>query len=143
MNVCGAAGDDAFAGAAGGCIDSLYPFDANDKFDYAGAIANTLDAGVPVTLYYGKMDTACNYVGGAELAEQIKWKSQGEYNEAELSAFEVAGVEIGQTKSFGGLTYYQWEMSGHMVGLDEGAASSASLESLTAKYRKSKKEKEL
>lgn len=49
-------GVDAFAGSAGGCI-SMGLFDANDHFDYSGALGRALDLGVPVTLYYGKSDT--------------------------------------------------------------------------------------
>ena len=75
MNVCGNAGDDAFAGAAGGCIN-VAPFDTNDQFDYSGALANTLEAGVPVTFYFGKQDTACNYVGGLAMADTIPWKGK-------------------------------------------------------------------
>lgn len=29
-------------------------YDVNDKFDYSGALARTLEAGIPVTLFYGK-----------------------------------------------------------------------------------------
>lgn len=53
LNVCGEAGEDAFAGTAGGCI-SMGAYDVNDKFDYSGALARTLEAGIPVTLFYGK-----------------------------------------------------------------------------------------
>ncbi len=53
LHVCGEAGYDAFAGTAGGCI-TLAGFDANDKFDYSGALGRALDAGISVLLYYGK-----------------------------------------------------------------------------------------
>jgi hypothetical protein len=75
LNVCGDAGNDAFAGNAGGCI-SMGAFDSNDKFDYSGALGRTLEAGVPVTLFYGKTDTACNYVGGYAMAESISWSGE-------------------------------------------------------------------
>jgi carboxypeptidase C (cathepsin A) len=135
MNVCGNAGNDAFAGGAGGCIDSIFPFDTNDKFDYSQALANTLDEGIPVTFYYGKQDTACNYVGGYTMANAIPWKNKDDFASIELSPLEIAGVEVGQTKSVHGLTWLQVEMAGHMVGLDHGAASSAALETIVQKYR--------
>jgi hypothetical protein len=47
MNVCGDAGVDAFTPGAGGCID-MGNFDANDTFDYSGALAHALEAGVKV-----------------------------------------------------------------------------------------------
>ncbi len=106
LNVCGDAGNDAFAGSAGGCI-SMGAFDSNDKFDYSGALARTLEAGVPVTLYYGKTDTACNYVGGMEMANTIQWSGKAAFNAAALTALEISGVEAGQVKSSGGLTFLQ------------------------------------
>uniref|UniRef100_A0A7S1XNW1 Carboxypeptidase n=1 Tax=Phaeomonas parva TaxID=124430 RepID=A0A7S1XNW1_9STRA len=56
LNICGAAGYDAFAGAAGGCIN-LPGFDAHDSFDYSAALGQALDAGVRVLFYYGMTDT--------------------------------------------------------------------------------------
>jgi len=136
MNVCGNAGDNAFAGTKGGCIDGLMPFDANDKFDYVGALANTLSAGVPVTFYYGKMDTACNYVGGMALAEAIEWAGQKAFVASKLAPLEIAGAEVGQVKGAQDLlVFMQVDMAGHMVGLDEGAASSAALMTIVQKYR--------
>jgi carboxypeptidase C (cathepsin A) len=134
MNVCGNAGNNAFAGAAGGCI-SVSPFDANDKFDYSAALANTLDAGIPVVMYYGKCDTACNYVGGYAVAQGLDWSGKEAFNTAELEALEFAGCEAGQTKSANGLTWMQFESSGHMVGLDQGVASAAAIDVLLKKYR--------
>ncbi len=132
MNVCGNAGDDAFAGSAGGCIN-VQPFDVNDKFDYMGALANTLDAGIPITMYYGKADTACNYVGGYTMTNAIKWKSQLNFQNLDLKPLEIAGVEAGQMKELNGLTWLQIESAGHMVGLDQGAASSIALQTILQK----------
>ena len=70
-------------GNAGGCI-SMGNFDANDPFDYSGALGRTLDSGVPVTLYYGKTDTACNYVGGYAMANTISWEGMKEFAAADM-----------------------------------------------------------
>eukprot|EP01038_Epipyxis_sp_PR26KG_P004157 gene4157-5921_t len=124
LNICGDAGNDAFAGAAGGCI-SMGAFDANDNFDYSGALGRTLDAGIPVTLYYGKQDTACNYVGGLAMANTIAWSGTESFQQIPLTSFELAGVEAGKAKSFKGLTFIQVEGAGHMVPLNQPAASAA------------------
>ena len=108
LHVCGDAGVDAFAGSAGGCI-SMPGFDADDSFDYSGALARTLDMGIPVTLYYGKQDTACNYVGGLNVANNLSWKKGKEFQSAELTPIKVFGVEIGQMKQVEGLTFIQVE----------------------------------
>lgn len=138
LHVCGDAGVDAFSGNAGGCI-GMGNFDSRDDFDYSGALARTLDAGVPVTLYYGKTDTACNYVGGMAMAESIAWSGAKDFSSTSLSPLEISGVEAGQTKSFGGLTWIQVESAGHMVPLDQPAASAAAIRTLVGKYTPVKK----
>jgi len=81
LNVCGNAGDNCFGpvgkGCSGGCIEFTgcpHGFDHKDKFDYTGALQNALKMGIPITLYYGMQDTACNYVGGYALAEHLGGK---------------------------------------------------------------------
>jgi carboxypeptidase C (cathepsin A) len=107
LNVCGGAGNDAFAGSAGGCI-SMGAFDARDSFDYSGALARTLDSGIPVTLFYGKTDTACNYVGGLTVANTLQWKGKDSFAKMPLVDWELgAGNVAGQYKSFNGLTFIQ------------------------------------
>lgn len=105
-------------------------FDSNDKFDYSGALARTLEAGVPVTLYYGKTDTACNYVGGYEMASTIEWKGKDAFNAASLDPLLISGVEAGQVKTSGGLTFMQIESAGHMVPMDQPAGSAAVIQTL-------------
>lgn len=129
LNVCGDAGVDAFSGAAGGCI-SMGAFDSRDKFDYSGALGRALDAGVLVTLYYGKTDTACNYKGGQVLADTISWGQTSAFKNAQLAPIIVGGAELGQQKSVGGLTFIQIENAGHMVPQDQPAASALAIESI-------------
>ena len=133
LHICGDAGVDAFAGSAGGCI-SMGTFDSMDNFDYSGALARTLEQGIPVTVYYGKTDTACQYVGGMKMAETISWKGKSAYSQAPLSPFLIAGVEAGQIKTAGGLTYIGVEGAGHMVALDNQAASAAILQNVLANF---------
>lgn len=123
LHICGDAGNDAFAGNAGGCI-SMGAFDAHDNFDYSGALARTLEAGVPVSVYFGKTDTACQYVGGLAMADSISWAKGEEFATAPLQSMEVAGVSAGKFKSVGGLTYYEIESAGHMVPMDQPVGSS-------------------
>lgn len=134
LNVCGDAGVDAFAGSAGGCI-SLPNFDSRDSFDYSGALAKVLNLGIPVTLFYGKTDTACNYVGGEALANTIPWSGKDTFSKQALSAWEISGVEAGQSKSYGGLTFVQIEGAGHMVPMDQPAASAAVINNFLASLK--------
>ena len=82
-------------------------FDARDQFDYSGALGRALDAGVLVTLYYGKTDTACDYKGGLAMANTISWAQTAAFKNAPMSSIQVAGAELGQQKSVGGLTFLQ------------------------------------
>eukprot|EP00456_Euglypha_rotunda_P024475 TRINITY_DN20015_c0_g1_i4.p1 TRINITY_DN20015_c0_g1~~TRINITY_DN20015_c0_g1_i4.p1 ORF type:complete len:176 (-),score=18.00 TRINITY_DN20015_c0_g1_i4:73-600(-) len=122
LSVCGDAGNTAFAGNAGGCI-SLPGFDSNDKFDYSGALGQTLDAGIPVVFYYGKDDTACNYVGAYQMANTIVWSGTSGFSSKSLSPLMVSGAEAGQIKEYNGLTWIQIESAGHMVPLDQPAGA--------------------
>ena len=124
-------------GNAGGCI-SLPGFDSDDTFDYSGALGRTLDSGVPVVLYYGKTDTACNYVGGLTLANTISWKSQAEFAAAGLGPMEIAGVEAGQAKSLNGLTFIQVDSAGHMVPLDQPASSAMAIGTILQEIKQKK-----
>lgn len=123
LNVCGNAGDNAFAGRAGGCINFPNGFDIGDRFDYSQALARSLDRGIPVSLYYGKNDRACNYFGGYAMANELPWKSQVNFKNESLKPLVIGGVEAGQFKQFGGLTYVQIDAAGHMVPMDQPAAS--------------------
>ena len=129
LNVCGDAGQDAFAGSAGGCI-SMGAFDAHDTFDYSAAVARTLESGVPVTFYYGKTDTACNYVGGMAMADTIPWTGQSDFSSAPLTPLTISGVEAGQVKNYGKLTVVQVESAGHMVPMDQPAGSAAAIKTI-------------
>jgi carboxypeptidase C (cathepsin A) len=124
LHICGDAGNDAFAGSAGGCI-GMGSFDSRDTFDYSTALGKALDAGITVTVYYGKTDTACNYQGGIAMANSIPWSGMKTFANTPLSAWSLGGAEAGQYKSSGGLTFIQVEQAGHMVPLDQPAASSA------------------
>lgn len=129
LGICGDSGADAFSGSAGGCI-TIPGFDSNDTFDYSNALAKALNTGIPVTFYYGKTDTACNYVGGYAMASSIVWKGTEGFAKAEMGILDIAGANAGQAKTFGGLTWIQVESAGHMVPLDQPAAALVALNQL-------------
>jgi len=126
LHACGDAGNQAFAGNAGGCI-SLAGFDTNDKFDYSGALGRTLDSGIPVVFYYGKADTACNYVGAYQMANTISWSGQAAFKALPLSPLVIGGAIAGEMKQVAGLTWLQIESAGHMVPLNQPAGASAAI----------------
>jgi carboxypeptidase C (cathepsin A) len=52
------------------------------------------------------------------------------FNSAALTALEISGVEAGQVKSSGGLTFLQIDGAGHMVPMDQPAGSAAAIRTL-------------
>lgn len=126
LHVCGDAGEDAFAGRAGGCI-SLAGFDSGDDFDYSGALGAALDANISVMFYYGKADLACNYKGGFDVAETLPWNGKGAFQATPLES--KAGLEM---KQYGPLTWFQVEGAGHMVPLDQPSAAFEAVSALLA-----------
>lgn len=138
LAVCGDAGVDAFAGSAGGCI-SMGAFDARDSFDYSGALGRALDREIPVTLYYGKTDTACDYVGGYAMANSIEWGGKGKFQGKDLEDVQLAGVTVAQTKGYGGLTWLQIDSAGHMVPIDQPATSSLAINTILSALPSAKK----
>lgn len=134
LNVCGHAGEEAFGGCAGGCIDYTKTpcgdFDRGDTFDYSGALSRALQKGIKVTLYYGKQDTACNYVGGYAMASDLQWSGARSWKEAELQELHIGGGLTGQIKSSGGLTWMQIDGAGHMTPINNPAAAFHALTTL-------------
>ena len=118
LHVCGSAGDAAFTGAAGGCVP-LSPFDADDKFDYSHALARALEVGIPVTLYFGTADTACNHVGGRRVAEQLVWRGGDAFRAQPMQSLSNSASAdapvAGRWKTHGGLTFIEVDAAGHMV----------------------------
>jgi len=132
LNVCGNAGDKAFGQCAAGCID-LPDFDKDDTFDYSGALGRALRNGVHVTLYYGMQDTACDYVGGFAMATSLHWPGSADFARAPSEDLMISGVPAGKIKAAAGLTWIQVEGAGHMVPINNPAAASFAVGTVTAR----------
>ena len=135
LNVCGSAGEEAFGHCNGGCVD-LPAFDDDDTFDYSAALARALDAGVDVTFYYGKQDTACNWLGAVAMANtSIPWGGAAAWAREPFKPLLISGSVVGSVRAGVGpsgakLTFVTAEGAGHMVPMDNGAAASAALASI-------------
>jgi len=135
LNVCGTAGHEAFGGCAAGCVD-LPGFDDHDSFDYSGALGRALEAGLDISFYYGKQDTACNYVGALEMANSsLPWRGAANWSATPFTPLTVAGALTGSVRSASGpsgatLHFFMVEGAGHMVPMDNGAAASMALASI-------------
>jgi hypothetical protein len=136
LNVCGDAGTEAFGGCAAGCVD-LPGFDRHDTFDYSGALSRALQTGWDVTFYYGKQDTACNWVGGLEMANtSLAWGGALKWASTPFEPLVVAGANVGQVRKATGpsgatLSFLAVDGAGHMVPMDNAPAASVALATLT------------
>eukprot|EP00039_Didymoeca_costata_P030617 m.30572 g.30572 ORF g.30572 m.30572 type:complete len:679 (+) comp8212_c0_seq1:116-2152(+) len=124
LHICSDAGNNAFGGTRGGCI-SMPSFDSRyESTDYfTKALAQALDAGIPVQLFYGKVDQACDYVGGEQMAQNLNWKGKEGFNAAPILDVKIAGGPAGQLREFGLLSFLYVESAGHMVPSDQPAAA--------------------
>jgi len=130
LNVCGNAGDKAFAGCAGGCIQFTgckHGFDHSDMFNYTTALRRALAQHIPISLFYGKQDTACNYVGGYAMAEAAGCP---DFKKDELQELIIGGATTGEYKARGGLTWIQINGAGHMTPVNNAGAAYYALEAL-------------
>jgi hypothetical protein len=72
-------------------------------------------------------DTACNYVGGRQVAETMVWNGADAFRSMPMTPISLypgtspqdGPTTIGAMKSSGGLTFLQVEAAGHMVPLDQ------------------------
>jgi carboxypeptidase C (cathepsin A) len=113
-------------------------FDSMDSFDYSKALARTLESGIPVVFYYGKTDTACDYYGGRTMADTLPWTGKDAFSKQSLQPWYIAGAEAGQIKQSGPLTFIQVESAGHMVPMDQPAASAAVIDTLISQIKSKK-----
>lgn len=119
LNVCPGAGQEAFQGCQGGCVD-LGDFDQDGTRGQrtAQTLGRLLDEGIPVVLHYGMLDTAVNYVGGLAATLSLQWRGTKDFADAPLEYFKIGGAVAGQRKSFSGLTWMQIQAAGHMAAVD-------------------------
>ncbi|BDD63760.1 hypothetical protein MAP00_008623 [Monascus purpureus] len=80
---------------------------------------------IPVLIYAGDADFICNWLGNKAWTEALEWSGQAKYAAAKLEGLDsrIDGEEIGQVKSYGNFTYMRIYGGGHMVPMDQPAAS--------------------
>lgn len=87
-------------------------------------IAPILAAGVKVALVYGDRDFLCNWLGGEDIANNIPWPSQHEFNVAGYEDFYTHESYIGgKTKQYGNLSFTRIFDAGHEVPYDQPEAA--------------------
>eukprot|EP00040_Diaphanoeca_grandis_P029299 m.171304 g.171304 ORF g.171304 m.171304 type:complete len:709 (-) comp31645_c0_seq1:143-2269(-) len=122
LDICPGAGDNTFTGNAGGCI-SMGSFDRHQSNrEYVNDIQNVLNKGLKVVFFYGKVDQACDYVGGRAMVDSLQFKGRDDFHNAKLVDALLAGAPATKMQQGGGLTWIEIESAGHMVPRDRPAA---------------------
>ncbi|KAK8995313.1 hypothetical protein V6N11_069751 [Hibiscus sabdariffa] len=73
--------------------------------NYAVGIPGLLEDGIKVLVYAGEYDLICNWLGNSNWVHAMTWSGQKEFGAAPTVPFVVAGVEAGQLKSHGPLSF--------------------------------------
>jgi cathepsin A (carboxypeptidase C) len=105
--------------------------DINRNFLFAGdwmqpfheLIPNVLDK-IPVLIYAGDADFICNWLGNQAWTDKLQWSGQKDFSHADLKSLTLEDKEYGKVKSSGNFTFMQIYGAGHMVPMDQPAASS-------------------
>ena len=90
LHVCGDAGDKAFAGCAAGCTTSRC---RRKHRDDPQAAARARSSRASTTFYYGKDDTACNFVGVKALAGSLGGR-RGRFRRHELRSTRASAPTL-------------------------------------------------
>ncbi|KAL0460143.1 UNVERIFIED_CONTAM: Serine carboxypeptidase 3 [Sesamum latifolium] len=82
-----------------------------------------LEDGIKLLVYAGEYDLICNWLGNSRWVHAMEWSGQKQFVAAPTTAFSVDGVEAGQQKGHGPLTFLKVHNAGHMVPMDQPKAS--------------------
>jgi cathepsin A (carboxypeptidase C) len=100
--------------------------------NYQERLPPMLEAGIPVLIYAGDCDFICNWLGNKAWALSLDWAGKDGFVAADDAAWLVGGEEKGKVRSSGPFTFLQVYQAGHMVPMDQPAASLAMLNTFLA-----------
>lgn len=82
-----------------------------------------LEDGIKVLVYAGEYDLICNWLGNWRWVHSMEWSGQQDFASSPEIPFTVDSAEAGILKSFGPLSFLKVHDAGHMVPMDQPAAS--------------------
>jgi len=78
-----------------------------------------LENNYEVTLYFGDKDYICNWRGGENLANSLKWKGTDGYKKAQTNEWKSNGKIAGTYRKYANFNFVTVKDAGHMVPLDQ------------------------
>jgi len=91
--------------------------------NFAVDLPSVLEQKIPVLVYYGTNNFACNYLGGKRWANAMVWPGQSAFQLAPEVVYMVDATVVGLSKAAQGLTFLQIFNAGHMVPMDQPSVS--------------------
>ncbi|GAA0139749.1 serine protease [Lithospermum erythrorhizon] len=82
-----------------------------------------LEDGINLLVYAGEYDFICNWLGNSRWVHAMQWSGKKDFGTASMIPLTVDGVEAGQQKSHGPLTFLKVHNAGHMVPMDQPKTS--------------------
>ncbi|KAE8732678.1 Serine carboxypeptidase 3 [Hibiscus syriacus] len=106
------------------CSSTVYYAMVTDWMrNYEVGIPALLEVGIRLLVYAGDYDLICNWIGNSNWVHAMAWSGQKEFGAAPMVPFVIDGVETGQLKSHGPLSFLKVHNAGHMVPMDQLKAS--------------------
>ncbi|KAF3911333.1 hypothetical protein ABW21_db0206496 [Orbilia brochopaga] len=93
--------------------------------DFAESFAHLIPSileKIPVLLYNGDADYACNWLGTKAWSEALKWPGEQEYKASKMSTWSVSGKPAGEYKTARGLSFVRLFEIGHTPAMPEQSA---------------------
>ncbi|OMP88555.1 Carboxypeptidase S1-like protein B [Diplodia seriata] len=96
--------------------DAAYPY-------FKADLETLLRAGVRVVLSHGDADYVANWLGGEAVALALDYGAAARFTAAAYAPFVVDGVERGEVREAGGLSFVKVYGAGHLVTRDQPRAA--------------------
>ena len=98
-------------------------FRADWMKNYQAQIPPMLASGVRALIYAGDQDYICNWLGNQAWTRAMEWPGQAEFANATMQPWTIGGQPAGERWAARNFTFLRVYRAGHMVPLDQPAAS--------------------
>ena len=113
---------------AGGEVYAAFSHTGDFVRSYRKDLEELLDAGVPVSLFYGDADWVCNWFGGEMLALATNYTGMEQFAAAGYESLMVDGVHRGDVRQHGSFSFTRVFDSGHAMPFYQPEAAYALFE---------------
>ncbi|RKP05913.1 Alpha/Beta hydrolase protein [Thamnocephalis sphaerospora] len=90
---------------------------------YVRKVPKILEAGIRVLVYAGDADFICNWMGNKAWTIEMEWAGKSKFSATKDQPWTVDGIDAGEVREVGPLTFLRVYKAGHMVPYDQPANS--------------------